>query len=78
MVAGYYKVVDLLDFRLPAIEWGMKWAAENAPKSARHTVVHGDFRHGNLIVGEDGIRLRARLGSRAQRRSDGGSRPGYA
>ncbi len=57
MVAGYYKVVDLQNFRLPAIEWGLKWAAENAPKSARHTVVHGDFRHGNFIVGEEGIRL---------------------
>ena len=57
MVAGYYKVIDLSGFRLPALEFGMKWAAENAPKSARHTVVHGDFRHGNFIVGEDGIKL---------------------
>ena len=57
MVAAYYKVVDLQGFRLPAIEWGLKWAAENAPKNARHTVVHGDFRHGNFIVGEEGIRL---------------------
>jgi aminoglycoside phosphotransferase (APT) family kinase protein len=57
MVAGYYKVIDLSGFRLPALEFGMKWAAENAPKAARHTVVHGDFRHGNFIVGEEGIRL---------------------
>ena len=35
---------------------GTQWAAENAPKNARHTVVHGDFRHGNFIVGADGIR----------------------
>ena len=26
-------------------------------ESTRHTVVHGDFRHGNFIVGEEGIRL---------------------
>jgi aminoglycoside phosphotransferase (APT) family kinase protein len=57
MVAGYYKVIDLSGFRLPALEFGMKWAAENAPKAARHTVVHGDFRHGNFIVGDEGIRI---------------------
>jgi aminoglycoside phosphotransferase (APT) family kinase protein len=57
MVAGYYKIVDASGFRLPALEFGLKWAAENAPKSNRHTVVHGDFRHGNFIVGEEGIRL---------------------
>jgi len=52
------KVVDLRGFRHPAIEMGIKWASEHVPKNARHTVVHGDFRHGNLIVGEnDGIRL---------------------
>jgi aminoglycoside phosphotransferase (APT) family kinase protein len=57
MVAGYYKLLDQTGFRTPAIEWGLRWSAENAPKSARHTVVHGDFRHGNFIVGEEGIRL---------------------
>ncbi len=57
MVAAYYKIMDFQGFRLPALEFGLKWAAENAPKSARHTVVHGDFRHGNFIVGEEGIRL---------------------
>jgi len=56
MVAAHYKIIDFYDFHLPALEWGLKWAAENAPANARHTVVHGDFRHGNLIVGEDGIR----------------------
>ncbi len=44
-------------FGCQRIEWGLKWAAENAPKSTRHTVVHGDFRHGNFIVGEEGIRI---------------------
>ena len=56
MVAAHYKVIDFYGFRLPALEWGLRWAAENAPKNARHTVVHGDFRHGNFIVGADGIR----------------------
>jgi aminoglycoside phosphotransferase (APT) family kinase protein len=57
MVSAYRQLIDLTDFRMPAIEFGLRWAAENAPKSARHTVVHGDFRHGNFIVREDGIHL---------------------
>ncbi len=57
MVAAYRKLIELSDFHLPALEFGLKWAADNAPKSARHTVVHGDFRHGNFIVGPEGIRL---------------------
>ena len=57
MVDGYRKLIELSDFHLPALEFGLRWAAENAPKSARHTVVHGDFRHGNFIVGPEGIRI---------------------
>jgi len=57
MVAGYRKLIELSDFHLPALEFGLRWAAENAPKSPRHTVVHGDFRHGNFIVGPEGIRI---------------------
>jgi aminoglycoside phosphotransferase (APT) family kinase protein len=58
MIDAQRKVVDFYDLHLPAIEWGLRWAAENVPKRARRTVVHGDFRIGNMIVGEnDGIRL---------------------
>jgi aminoglycoside phosphotransferase (APT) family kinase protein len=56
MVAAQRKVVDYYNFRLPALELGLKWSAENAPKNPRHTVVHGDFRTGNLIVGDEGVR----------------------
>jgi aminoglycoside phosphotransferase (APT) family kinase protein len=55
-VAAQRQIVDFLGFRLPALELGLRWAAEHAPRNPRHTVVHGDFRTGNLIVGEDGIR----------------------
>ena len=34
----------------------LRWVAENLPAAPRSTVVHGDFRNGNLIVGEDGVR----------------------
>ncbi len=56
-VAAQRKVLDFFDFRLPALEMGLKWAAENLPKNPRLTAVHGDFRHGNFIVGEEGIRI---------------------
>ncbi|MGH7865441.1 MAG: phosphotransferase family protein [Candidatus Binataceae bacterium] len=55
-IATQRKVVDHYRFRLPAIEFGLRWAAEHAPTPSRHTAVHGDFRNGNLIVGDDGIR----------------------
>ena len=56
MVAAQRTIVDYHGFRLPALELGLRWAADNVPKESRHTVVHGDFRTGNLIVGEEGIR----------------------
>jgi aminoglycoside phosphotransferase (APT) family kinase protein len=55
-IAAQRIVVDHYGFRLPALELGMRWASEHLPKNPRHTVVHGDFRTGNLIVGEEGIR----------------------
>lgn len=55
-VAAHRRIVDHYGFRLPALDLALRWAEENAPRRHRHTVVHGDFRTGNLIVGEDGIR----------------------
>jgi aminoglycoside phosphotransferase (APT) family kinase protein len=40
----------------PAFELGLQWLEENAPKTQRIVVVHGDFRNGNFIVGSQGIR----------------------
>ena len=58
MIDAQRKVVDYYGLHLPAVEWGLKWATDNVPRNARRTVVHGDFRIGNMIVGEnDGIRL---------------------
>ena len=55
-VEAHRKIVDRFGLRLPALDLALRWAAENVPKSARSTVVHGDFRLGNLIVGDDGVR----------------------
>ena len=41
----------------PVFELAFRWLERYAPpEPARPTLVHGDFRNGNLIVGEDGIR----------------------
>jgi aminoglycoside phosphotransferase (APT) family kinase protein len=38
-----------------ALEIGLRWLAEHRPAPAADTLVHGDFRTGNLMVGEDGL-----------------------
>jgi len=40
----------------PAVEIGLRWLAENQPAPAKDTLVHGDFRTGNLMIGADGLR----------------------
>jgi aminoglycoside phosphotransferase (APT) family kinase protein len=41
----------------PALELGLRWCRERRPAgSGELRLVHGDFRNGNLIVGEDGLR----------------------
>jgi aminoglycoside phosphotransferase (APT) family kinase protein len=55
-LAVYRALADASDHPLPAVELGLRWVAENVPAAPRSTVVHGDFRNGNLIVGDDGIR----------------------
>jgi len=40
----------------PTFELGLRWLDERRPATTATTVVHGDFRHGNLIIGPDGLR----------------------
>jgi len=39
----------------PAIELGLWWLRENRPPERDPVVVHGDYRIGNLVVGEQGL-----------------------
>jgi aminoglycoside phosphotransferase (APT) family kinase protein len=55
-VAAHRALVDHYGFKLPALELALRWAAENAPRHARMVVLHGDFRTGNFIVDEQGMR----------------------
>lgn len=41
----------------PVFDLALRWLADHAPPSSpSRTLVHGDFRAGNLIIGPDGIR----------------------
>jgi aminoglycoside phosphotransferase (APT) family kinase protein len=56
-LAAYTSIVRHYGLELPALEFGLKWVEKNLPAPLPPTVIHGDFRLGNLIVGEEGIRL---------------------
>jgi aminoglycoside phosphotransferase (APT) family kinase protein len=49
-------ILDVLGEPHPAFELGFRWLERNRPPARAATVVHGDFRNGNLIVGPDGLR----------------------
>lgn len=40
----------------PVFDYGFRWLKERIPERGRVTLVHGDFRNGNLIYGPDGLR----------------------
>jgi aminoglycoside phosphotransferase (APT) family kinase protein len=44
------------EVELPVFELALQWLADHLPPPVGATLVHGDFRLGNLIVGTDGIR----------------------
>jgi len=49
-------LLDHLGQPHPAFELGLRWLASTRPARTGETVVHGDFRNGNLIVGPEGVR----------------------
>jgi len=44
-----------LDVPVPMIDYTWRWLRDNLPKQSRTTLVHGDFRNGNLMVTPQGI-----------------------
>jgi len=45
------------DWPRPVFELALRWLRDHDPGPPRQvTLVHGDFRHGNLIIGPDGVR----------------------
>lgn len=55
-VRMYRQVLDLSGEPHPAFELAFKWLDEHAPPPCPPTLVHGDFRLGNVMVGDDGLR----------------------
>jgi aminoglycoside phosphotransferase (APT) family kinase protein len=55
-VAQYGQALDELGEPHPTFELALRWLEANRPPSAGRVVVHGDFRIGNMIVGEEGLR----------------------
>jgi aminoglycoside phosphotransferase (APT) family kinase protein len=52
----YRRVLDELGQPHPAFELAFRWLEERRPPARPPAIVHGDFRHGNLMIGPDGVR----------------------
>lgn len=50
----YQAYVDL-NVPVPMIDYCWRWLLENLPTDSRTTLVHGDFRNGNLMVNSEGV-----------------------
>ena len=58
-VQQYRETLDGLNSALgqshPAFELAFRWLEANRPTGSRRSLVHGDFRLGNVMVGNDGL-----------------------
>lgn len=54
-LARYREVLDELGQPHPAFELAFRWLDDHRPAGSTPTVVHGDFRNGNLLVGPVGL-----------------------
>jgi aminoglycoside phosphotransferase (APT) family kinase protein len=55
-IAYYTDLLDELDQPHPVLELVRNWLLDHQPADATTSIVHGDFRLGNVIVGDDGLR----------------------
>ncbi|WP_380878044.1 tyrosine protein kinase:aminoglycoside phosphotransferase [Sphingomonas sp. DBB INV C78] len=54
-VAAMRLRIDSLDEPHPALELGLRWLETHRPPERPRSIVHGDFRNGNFMVGEQGL-----------------------
>ena len=47
--------LDALGEPHPALEWGLSWCASHAPAARAVTLIHQDFRTGNLMLDDKGL-----------------------
>lgn len=55
-VVQFRDLVDVLGEPHPTFELAFRWLEQNRPPRGRSTIVHGDYRLGNFIVGPEGLR----------------------
>ena len=55
-LAQYRGILSVLSRASAVFEVAFRWLEDNRPPTRGPSVVHGDFRNGNLIVGSEGIR----------------------
>ncbi len=56
-VEQYFQTYKAYQYPHPVFELAFRWLRDNAPPdSTALTLVHGDFRNGNLMIGPDGVR----------------------
>ena len=51
----YRDLYDAYDYPHPVFELAFKWLEPRLSEAARPTLVHGDFRHGNLLISPNGL-----------------------
>jgi aminoglycoside phosphotransferase (APT) family kinase protein len=55
-VGQYRALYDAYDHPHPVFELALRWLEDRAQEPPRVTLVHGDFRNGNLLIDPDGVR----------------------
>jgi aminoglycoside phosphotransferase (APT) family kinase protein len=56
-VQRYRDLYDAYDYPHPVFEFAFKWLAPRMAGAKRQTLVHGDFRHGNLLISPRGVEV---------------------
>ena len=55
-IERYGTLYRSFDQAVPVFDLALRWLADRQREPARTTLVHGDFRNGNLMIGPEGIR----------------------
>ncbi len=56
LLAQYRDIYDSHNYPHPMFDVALKWLEARVPETTSPTLVHGDFRHGNLMIAPDGVR----------------------
>lgn len=54
-VENYFTIYDEFGDPHPVFELAFRWLKDHMPQDAPEAFVHGDFRHGNIVVGPEGL-----------------------